>query len=218
MIPFAVPYFWESCAQFGLDDVFYRIHDNPEVYEALLKRMHQHSLGILKFFLERSKGYVDILLLWDDFAGQHGMMVNPEWWRKTIKPYLRTEIMMVHDNGQKVFFHSCGAVRPVINDLIEIGVDALTVFQINAKDMDPKSISREFGGRMCFYGGLDVQQLLSYGTVQEVESQVRYNVDCFRDCGGYIVSNCHSHINTVRGENIVAMCRTANSSTQRIKG
>ena len=140
------------------------------------------------------------------------MMVDPAWWRRVIKPWLAQEVALIHAHDMKVLFHSCGAVRPILSDLIDMGVDALEVFQINAAGMEPRSIAKEFGGRLAFYGGIEVQHLLSSGTREEVAAQVRYNIDCFRECGGYIVSNCHSHIRTIKGENIVAMCEAAQSS------
>ena len=209
LIPFAVPYFWESCSQFGMDEVFFRIHDKPELYEALLKVSHTRSMRNLTDFIGKSGGCADILLLWDDVAGQNGMMVDPGWWRETIKPYLKKEVDFIHAHGLKVFYHSCGAVRPIIKDFIDIGIDVFTVFQANARDMEPGSIAREFGGRICFYGGMEVQYLLSYGSVAEVEAQVAHNLESFRGCGGYITANCHSQMDTIKGENIVAMCRAA---------
>jgi len=208
-IPYALPYFWNSCVWFGMDEVFIKIAENPDVYDALLEEMNQNSMAVLKHFLDKAAKYIDIIELWDDVGGQSGMMVSPEWWRRTIKPYLKKEVDFVHSYGLKVFYHSCGAVRPIISDFIDLGIDVFMVFQTNAKNMEPKSIADEFGGKICFYGGLEVQHLLSYGNTEEVEEQVKYNIDCFRDCGGYIAANCHSHISTIKGENIVAMCKTA---------
>ena len=112
-----------------------------------------------------------------------------------------------------VLFHSCGAVRPVLEDFIELGVDALLVFQTTAAGMDPEAIAKEFGGRISFYGGIDVQTLLSFGTAEEVESTVRANVKAFSKCGGYTVANSHFMVSTIKGENIEAMCRAAKECT-----
>ena len=101
-----------------------------------------------------------------------------------------------------VFFHSCGAVRPVLPDLVEMGVSALVVFQTRARGMDPESIAREFGGHIAFYGGIDVQQLLSFGTPEQVVDEVQRNVRAFSRCGGYIVANSHHGVDTIRGENL----------------
>jgi len=202
---FAKAYFWESCAHFGSTEVFYKINDYPEVYDAFLRKLEIESTAILVNFLEAAKDDIDIVAIWDDFAGQNGMMVDPVWWRRVLTPYYRREIELIHYYGKKVFFHSCGSIQPVLQDMIDIGVDAMTVFQVNAKDMDPQTIAKEFGGKICFYGGIDVQQLMSYGTPEEVAEQVRLNTECFRDCGGYIIANCPSPISTIQGQKYVAI-------------
>jgi uroporphyrinogen decarboxylase len=102
----------------------------------------------------------------------------------------------------------------VLSDLIDIGVNGLLVFQTTARGMDVESIAREFGGRLVFYGGIDVQQLLSYGTVEEVEATVRANARAFADHGGYIVANSHHRVSTIKGDSIVAMCEAAKRTTR----
>jgi len=99
--------------------------------------------------------------------------------------------------------------RPILPDLIDIGVNALLVFQTTAAGMEPQSIAAEFGGRLAFYGGIDVQRLLSCGTVAEVKAQVRANIRAFADCGGYVVANSHHGVATIKPENIIAMCEAA---------
>jgi uroporphyrinogen decarboxylase len=146
---------------------------------------------------------------WDDFASQENMLIDPDLWRRFIKPYLAEHMRVARESGMYIFFHSCGAVRPVLPDLIDMGVTALVVFQTRARGMDAESISREFGGHLAFYGGIDVQHLLSFGTPAQVEEEVRRNVQAFACCGGYIVANSHHGLATIRGENIEAMCRAA---------
>ncbi len=133
------------------------------------------------------------------------MLISPETWRRLVKPYLAEQVRLLRDNGLMVLLHSCGSVRPILPDLIDMGVNALLVFQTTAAGMDPESIARDFGGRMVFYGGLDVQSLLSRGTRAEVEREVRRNAAAFSRCGGYVVANSHHSEPSINGENIVAM-------------
>jgi len=104
-------------------------------------------------------------------------------------------------------------VRPILGDLIDIGLGALLVFQTSAAGMDARSIARDFGGRLAFYGGIDVQGVLSYGSAAEVGAAVRENVAAFARCGGYVVGNTHHGVSTINGDNIVAMCRAAQEYT-----
>ena len=136
-------------------------------------------------------------------------MLSPEHWRRFIRPYLAEEVRLARESGLMVVYHSCGAVRPVLSDLIDIGVNALIVFQTTARGMEPASIAREFGGRMVFYGGVDAQNLLSYGSNEDVERAVFENVRAFANRGGYVVANSHHGVGSIRGDNILAMCRAA---------
>ena len=87
----------------------------------------------------------------------------------------------------------------------------MLVFQTSAVGMDAPSIARDFGGKMAFYGGIDIQRLLTFGTPEETAAEVRANVRAFERCGGYIVANSHHTVPSFQGENIEAMCRAARS-------
>jgi uroporphyrinogen decarboxylase len=126
-----------------------------------------------------------------------------------VKPFLAEQVRLLKDHGMFVLLHSCGAVRPILSDLIDIGIDALLVFQTTADGMDPESIARDFGGRMAFYGGIDVQNLLSFGSREDVEREVRRNAAAFAACGGYVVANSHHGERSINGDNIVAMFAAA---------
>jgi uroporphyrinogen decarboxylase len=193
-----------------MEGALIKLLTNPKVFEAAIQQIHSINMDILERSLKPAKGVCDICWLGDDFAGQQSLLMNPKLWRKYIKPYLAEEVGLARDYGMAVLFHSCGSVRPVLMDLLEIGVNGLGVFQTTAANMDVDSIASEFGGKMVFYGGIDVQQLLSFGSIYDVEACVRANVAAFSPYGGYIVANSH-RVSTIKGENLVAMCRTATS-------
>ena len=181
----------------------------PGVFNAYVRRQHDFYMDILARGLQAAQGVCDICWLGDDYASQEALIMHPDLWRRHIKPYLAEHVRLARDHGMKVLFHSCGAVRDILPDFIDIGINTHLVFQTTAAGMDAASIAAEFGGRLAFYGGIDIQSVLSYGTVEEVEATVKANVDAFVDCGGYIVANAHHRVSTNRGENIEAMCRTA---------
>lgn len=209
------PLFWSACEAFGFEEGLTKIMLRPQVFDAFVKRHHESYMDALSRGLAAAKGYCDVCWLGDDFATQQSLMVSPEVWRKFIRPYLAEQVCLAREHDMFVLFHSCGAVRSVLHDLIDIGVNGLLVFQTTAIGMDAESIAREFGGRLVFYGGIDVQQVLSFGTVKEVTDAVEANARAFADCGGYIVANSHSSIATVRPENIHAMCEAARATTLR---
>ena len=204
-----LPLFWTACEVFGAEEALVKMVTQPRVYEAFVRRLHEIELEVHRKRVAIAGQYADVCHWWDDFASQENMLISPDLWRRHIKPYLAEQFRVARESGMMVFFHSCGAVRPVLPDLIDMGVSALVVFQTKARGMDPESIAREFGGDLAFYGGIDVQNLMSFGTPEQVAEEVRRNVQAFARCGGYIVANSHHGLASIRGENIEAMCRAA---------
>jgi uroporphyrinogen decarboxylase len=205
LCPGWMPLFWGACEAFGLEIALVHAHAEPALFEAFIQGQHTFYMDLLTRAAQAARGVCDICWLGDDYAGQTGMLISPETWRRLIKPYLAEQVRLLRENGLLVLLHSCGSVRPILPDLIDIGVNALLVFQTTASGMDPESIARDFGGRMAFYGGLDVQALLSRGTPADVEREVRRNAAAFSHCGGYVVANSHHGEPSINGANIVAM-------------
>jgi uroporphyrinogen decarboxylase len=109
----------------------------------------------------------------------------------------------------KIAFHSCGAIRPLIPDLIEIGVDILNPVQISAPGMDPHELKREFGGSVCFWGGgVDTQSVLCRGTPPVVRDHVRRNIETLAPGGGFVFTPVHITQADVPPENFMAMWET----------
>jgi len=179
------------------------------VFEAFVARQHEFYMDILRRALEAAEGMIDICWLGDDYASRDALIMAPDLWRKLIKPYLAEQVQLVRDHGLYAMLHSCGCVRDILPDWVEIGINAHLVFQTSAAHMDAESIAREFGGRMVFYGGVDCVELLTFGTPEDVRRTVRANAKAFESCGGYIVANSHHCISNIRGENMVAMCEAA---------
>ncbi len=208
-----MPLFWTACEAFGMQTAMIRMINEPLLFDAFIRRYHAFCMDLLTRGARAARGYCDLALLGDDFASQQSLLISPDLWRKHIKPYLAQQVHVLRENGLLVLFHSCGAVRSILPDLIEIGVNGLLVFQTTARGMDAPSIAREFGGRLVFYGGIDVQRLLSFGTPAEVAAVVRANLAAFADCGGYVVANSHHTIASIQGANLHAMCQAARLGT-----
>ena len=109
-----------------------------------------------------------------------------------------------------MLFHSCGAVYELIEDFIEIGVDALNPVQISAAGMEPERLVKAYGKDITFWGGgVDTQSTLCRKTPEEVAAEVRRNLDVFTTGGGYIFSQVHNLEASVSGENLLAAFLTA---------
>ena len=214
-MPYNYGLFMSACDSFGFEEALIKMASEPEIFDALIRRMHEFNMEALRVGLEKARGYVDIIWTWDDFATQESLIMNPALWRERIKPYIAEEIGCMRDYGFYTLYHSCGAIRSVLPDLIEIGVNGVEVFQVSAKGMDAAGIARDFGGKMTFYGGIDVQTVLLSADERETREAVRHNAACFKSCGGYIVANSHHGVDGIRTENIIAMCDEAHKIRYR---
>ncbi len=106
----------------------------------------------------------------------------------------------------KLFFHSCGNVRPLLPDFIELGVDILNPIHVRATGMNPIELKRDYGRDIVFWGGgVDTQDVLPHGTPAEVRDDVRRNIDALAPGGGFVFSTVHNIQADVPPENIVAM-------------
>lgn len=210
------PLFWGACEAFGMEEALVKMKTQPAVFDAYLHCQQDFYLDILRRGCQAAEGSCDICWLGDDYASQNSLLMHPDLWRKRIKPFLAEQVQVAHQYGMQVLFHSCGSVRAILPDMIDIGVNALLVFQTTARGMDASSIARDFGGKMVFYGGIDIQQLLSFGTPEETAAEVGANIKAFESCGGYVVANSHHSVASIKGENIEAMCKAARAYTSGI--
>jgi len=153
---------------------------------------------------------VDVVLVGDDLATQRGPLLSLEMYRKYVKPRQKRlyEAIKKHTRAF-LFYHSCGAVTPFLEDLVEIGVDILNPVQVNASGMDPGWLKKHFGDVLSFWGGIDTQQILPYGTPDAVREEVRRRVDELAPGGGYVLCTVHHIQSDVPAENIVAMYEEA---------
>lgn len=203
--------FMLACEFFGIEETLVRLHTEDPVLGAFLQRQNEFIVESLHRAGREAQGAVDICWLMDDVATQRSLMMDPSCWRRHLKGLLRRQVETLHRYGILALFHSCGAIRRILPDLIEIGVDGVLPFQTTADGMDVESIAREFGGRIAFYGGIDIQHLLTHGTEQEVRGEVRRNIDAFAGCGGYIVANSHHSLADLSSRNLAVMLEEARS-------
>jgi uroporphyrinogen decarboxylase len=160
---------------------------------------------------------LDWLWTGDDVGSQLSMLMSPETWRKLIKPHLRRIFAVGKSQGLWVAYHCCGALRPIIDDLIEIGMDVLNPVQCNCPGMDPLELKKEFGTDLAFMGGVDTQDVLPFGTVDDVRrATARLIAGMTRDGGGYILAASHAVPPETPNENIFAVYAEAGISKAEI--
>ncbi len=186
----------------GLENFLLAMADDMPFVEAVLDRILQFNLALLDAGLSRCPG-VDAVYFGDDFGSQQGVMMGSRRWRELLKPRLARQYARVHDHGKFVLIHSCGAVSDLFDDLVEIGVNCFNPFQPEV--MDIHETKRAYRGRLAFWGGISIQRLLPYGSVDEVRTEVADILERIGREGGYIAAPSHDIPGDVPADNIAAM-------------
>ena len=186
---------------------FYGLGADRDYVRAWYDRKIENMLANMALYAQAVGDAIDIVWLMEDFGTQQGMMISPELFRTLIAPYYKRLFAWVHEHTSwKVFFHSCGGVYPIIEALIDCGVDILNPVQTNAAGMAPGRLKTEFGERVTFWGGgIETQSVLPFGTVEEVRQQVADRIAVFAPGGGFIFTPVHNIQRDVPPENLVAM-------------
>ena len=196
---------------FGYDDWFAMLLLEPLKVECFLEKLLEVKTGYWEGVLNRLGDLVDVICESDDLGTQEGPWIDPNLWRRLMKPRLATLIGSIKKirPGIKVFFHSDGSMYHFIPDLIEIDVDILNPIQVSAKGMDTKRLKREFGKDIVFWGGgVDTQWVLPRGTIQDVKDEVKRRIDDLAPGGGFVFAAVHNIQADVPPENILAMVET----------
>ena len=167
----------------GMADLLVDLSCNPEFVEELLRGIADSILQTMAILFERFE--FDGIAVSDDYGTQKAMLISPRHWRRFIKPRLSEIYSLAKSHGRTVFHHTCGNNVPIIGDMIEIGLDILHPVQPEA--MDVFQLKREFGRDLTFCGGLRTQDLLPYGTAEEVRAEVRRLKREMGRGGGYIL-------------------------------
>ena len=136
------------------------------------------------------------------------MIYSPAQIREFFLPLHKKMIDMMHSFGAKVMWHTDGAARDIIPDLIETGVDILDPVQWRCPGMEREGLVRDFGEKLVFHGSIDNQQTLPFGTADDVRAEVRENFNVFGRYGGYVMGPCHNIQTVSPPENAVAMYET----------
>jgi uroporphyrinogen decarboxylase len=192
----------------GFENFFCDLAGNRAVAEALCDKIIELKMRYWEKALALVGDCVDIIQEGDDYGGQNGLLVSPPVWREIFKPRLRQLIAHIKKHAPHVFlfFHSCGSIRDIIPDLIEVGVDVLNPVQVAAANMDSQRLKKEFGDSLSFWGGgVDTQRVLPNETPELVREEVKRRLDDFAPGGGFVFNTVHNIQADVPPENILAM-------------
>jgi uroporphyrinogen decarboxylase len=195
----------------GLENFLMALLTAQEFADRLMETITDIYIESCNNYLEQVGPFIQVFTFWDDLAGQNGWIINPEVYRKMIKPKQKRLVEAIKKKTDaKLFYHSCGATRSLIPDLIEIGFDILNPVQVSAKGMNTRELKAEFGKDIVFWGGgVDTQHVLPFGTPQEVIDEVKRRIDDLAPGGGFVFAAVHNIQAYVPPENIVKAFDTA---------
>jgi uroporphyrinogen decarboxylase len=193
---------------FNGEEAMVKMLSAPDVFEACVEQVFRFSSTYIERFVAVAGKNLDILYLADDFASQRGLLVDPRFWRKFLKPRYERLFAVGKRLGLPVWFHSCGDITAVLPDLIEIGMDVWETVQLHALAMTPEKLKQESGRHIAFFGGVNTQAL-PFRTPGEVAEEVRRCIDVLGQGGGYICGPDHHVKPDVPAANVVALFETA---------
>lgn len=198
---------WYLC---GLVRALESLVVDVEFVHAVLRRLTDLSLAALGRFLELTGPYIEAIKLGDDLGTQGGPMMSPRTYRSVVKPYHREICDFIKARTRaRIYLHTCGSVYALLPDLVDAGFEILNPVQVSAAGMDTARLKAQFGDRLSFWGAIDTQQALPFGTIEEVQREVERRIADLAPGGGYVLAPVHNVQADVPVENLLTMYRQA---------
>ncbi|MCX6377400.1 MAG: uroporphyrinogen-III decarboxylase-like protein, partial [Armatimonadetes bacterium] len=189
----------------GDEQAFVDLVENPEIVHYCLDKLFGLAYEATRRIFETIPGVVVITYVAEDLGGQTGLMYSPAQIREFLLPRMKRMMELTRQHGSHVFHHSDGAIRAILPDLIETGIEVLNPVQWRCVGMEREGLKCDFGDKLVFHGGVDNQYTLPFGTVDEVRQEVQDNLRILGAGGRYILAPCHNIQSVGPPENVVAM-------------
>jgi uroporphyrinogen decarboxylase len=205
-------FFLRCCELRGWENFYLDLVANVEFAEALMDRYLGIRLAMAERALQEVGEDIDIVMVTSDDLGMIDRpLISPTLYRSLVKPRQKRTFDFVRARtNAKLFYHTDGAIYPLIPDLIEIGAEILNPVEVGAAGMgDTKKMKQEFGDKLTFWGAIDTRRVLPLGTPEEVREEVRRRILDLGPGGGYVVCSVHNIQPEVPPENVVAMYEAA---------
>lgn len=193
----------------GMEKFMMMMVDQPGVAFKVMEKITDFFYECSRIMFEKTKGYVDIFFTGDDYGQQQGPLLSLSMWRKLIKPHVKRLYSLAKEYNLYITQHSCGSITYVLDDLMELGLDAIEPVQVGAYDMDFESLAQRYGERVVLQGSIDTQKTLPFGTEEDVRKEVLSRIKLFKDRGGFVLGPSQHLLSEIPLENILAMYDTA---------
>jgi len=202
----------------GMENFLCDVLSDPDSAKLVLDKFTELKMRFWEKALDKLADVVDVVVENDDYGTQDRLLIPPETFRSLMKPRLQEILALIKrkfrekkNPGERgwIFFHSCGNIRPILPDFIEIGVDILNPVHLNATGMEPGPLKKDFGSEITFWGGgVETQSILPRGTPEAVKENVKRNLSALMPDGGFVFNTVHNIQAEVPPENIEAMWET----------
>ena len=203
---FGVPGFYETSQKIrGYENLACDLLLNRKFLCGLYDRLLELQKRFFDNYLNEVGKYAVAIGYADDLGMQDRLQISPDTYRQVLKPYHKKIFAFIHEKADiKIMLHSCGAIEPLIEDLIDAGVDIINPLQTRAAGMSPEVLMQKFRGKVVFWGGMDVQQILPYGSSDEIKAEAKKMIEIMGK-SGYIFGPSHNIQEDTPPENIIAM-------------
>ena len=204
-----ISHFEIYCQMRGLENALMDVAAEPGFLEATLDRIDAIQTTMLERFLTDMGDLIDIVFISDDMGTQESLLISPAAWDRHFRHRLTRWCDLIHRHHKKVLFHTDGAARPLLPQIIACGVDILNPIQHICPGMDRAALQRDFGDQVIFHGGVDNQHILPFGSAEDVRRETRTCIETLGRDGGYICCSCHNVQAGTPVANVLAMIAEA---------
>jgi uroporphyrinogen decarboxylase len=201
-------YFERAWSLRGMENILMDMVLHEAFTSELFERILTHHLELLDTVLDYD---FEAVYIGDDWGQQRGLIMGPSMWRKYIKPGMKRMFETIKERGKYVCLHSCGDIREILSDLVDMGLDIYNTIQPEIYDLGV--LKREYGTHLAFYGAISTQQFLPYATEDEVREKTREVKRLMGKGGGYILAPTHAVTDDIPVENVLAMVEVAREPT-----
>jgi len=196
------------CQLRGMEQAMMDLLIEPEIADAIFTKLFDYSYRVNSRMFELAEGKIDLTYVAEDLGSQHGLLMGLDQIRRFILPNQKRMADLARSHGIHVFYHTDGAAREVIPDLLDVtGIEFLNPIQWRCPGMEREGLVRDFADRLIFHGAVDNQQTLAFGTVDDVRREVLDNIRIFSGAR-WICAPCHNLQAVSPTENIVTMYET----------
>ena len=205
---YVAPFYYFNLLR-GLEQSLVDLATDPELSHAIVGRICDFFYRFSERLYEAGGGLIEVGELTDDFGTQTGLMISEAMFDEFFAPHYRRLAGLMKDHGVRIFHHDDGAMWDLLPRLIDIGIDILNPIQYRCGNVDLAWLNATYGKRLCFHGGVDKQEVLPFGSVEDVIEETRKCIATLGQGGGYILAPCHNLQAVTPVENIIAMYQTA---------